>query len=50
MSAASKLKVLMFIGTTREGRLGLRVAKFMERKMKAEPYNYDVEVFGKMIR
>ncbi|EDV20410.1 Chromate reductase [Trichoplax sp. H2] len=37
------LKVVMFLGTVRENRIGLRVAKFIERKLKES--NHNVTVF-----
>lgn len=40
---ASKLKVVIFLGTTREGRLGPRVAKFVQDHLKSK---YDVTLFG----
>ncbi|PVD32220.1 hypothetical protein C0Q70_07652 [Pomacea canaliculata] len=39
---ASKLKVVIFLGTTREGRLGPRVAKFVQDHLKSK---YDVTLF-----
>lgn len=42
--AASKLKVIVFLGTVRENRVGLRVAKFMQKQL--EKRNYEVEMFG----
>jgi hypothetical protein len=41
--AANKLKVVMFLGTVREGRLGPRVAKFVQEQLKSK---YDISVFG----
>ena len=43
-SAASKLKCVIFLGSVRDNRLGLRVAKFMERQLQAR--NYETELFG----
>ena len=43
--SANKLKVVLFLGSVRENRIGLRVAKFMKRKL--EERNYAVEFFGK---
>ncbi|GFN89463.1 NAD(P)H:quinone oxidoreductase-like protein [Plakobranchus ocellatus] len=42
-AAANKLRVVLFLGSTREGRLGLRVAKFMRGQL--EKRNYEVDVF-----
>lgn len=42
-AAASKLKVVLFLGSTREGRMGLRVAKFIRAQLEAK--NYQVELF-----
>ena len=43
--AASKLKIVLFLGSVREGRLGLRVAKFMENYLVKT--GHEVELFGK---
>ncbi|KAK3087013.1 hypothetical protein FSP39_000308 [Pinctada imbricata] len=40
---ANKLKVILFLGSTRDGRMGERVAIFMEEQMKKR--NFDVSVF-----
>lgn len=42
--AASKLKAILFLGTVRENRVGLRVARFMQKQL--EKRNYEVEMFG----
>ena len=42
---ASKLKVVLFLGSVRENRLGERVAKFMKTQLEAA--EFDVNVFGK---
>ncbi|XP_005111027.1 FMN-dependent NADPH-azoreductase [Aplysia californica] len=41
--ASSTLKFAIFLGSTREGRQGLRVAKFMKNQLEAR--NYQVELF-----
>ncbi|ESO94248.1 hypothetical protein LOTGIDRAFT_161461 [Lottia gigantea] len=41
--AANKLKVVLFLGSVREGRLGLRVANFMKKKL--EETNHNVTLF-----
>lgn len=41
--ASQKLKVILFLGTVREGRLGIRVAKFMQMEM--EKAGWDVTLF-----
>ncbi|KAK3776200.1 hypothetical protein RRG08_008690 [Elysia crispata] len=41
--AATKLRCVLFLGSTREGRLGLRVARFMTSQL--ENRNYQVDVF-----
>jgi len=43
--AASKLKLIIFLGSTRENRLGDRVGKFVTSALKAEG-KYDIEVLG----
>nr|XP_011418842.1 uncharacterized protein LOC105322022 [Crassostrea gigas] len=43
MSSGRKLKVLLILGSIRDGRQGLRVAKFMRRKL--EERNFDVKFF-----
>lgn len=45
MSSAQKMKCLIFLGSVRENRLGLRVAKFMEKQLQAR--NYETELWGK---
>ena len=47
MASGGKLKVLLILGSIRDGRQGLRVAKFMRRKL--EERNFDVKFFGKSI-
>ena len=42
--ASSSLKVVLFLGTVREGRLGLRVAKFMQKCLTSK--GYEVDLFG----
>ena len=42
--AADKLKMVMFLGSVREGRLGIRVAKFIQEQLKTK---YDITLFGK---
>ncbi|XP_052086450.1 NADH-dependent flavin reductase subunit 2-like [Mytilus californianus] len=41
--ASSKLKAILFLGTVRENRVGLRVARFMKKQL--EKRNYEVEMF-----
>ena len=41
----SALKVLVFLGTVRENRVGIRVANFILNHLKET--NHDVELFGK---
>ena len=43
--AVSKLKVILFLGSVREGRLGLRVARFMQNYL--ENTGHEVDLFGK---
>jgi NAD(P)H-dependent FMN reductase len=45
MAAAGKagLKTVLFIGSTREGRMGLRVAKFVKKQL--EEANHSVDIF-----
>ena len=38
------MKCIVFLGTVRENRLGLRVAKFMEEQLKSN--NFDAELWG----
>lgn len=40
--ATNKLKVVMFLGTVRENRLGLRVAKFVQSQLESK---YDITLF-----
>ena len=42
--AADKLKIVVFLGSTREGRLGERVSKFVMNSLKNQ---YDLHLFGK---
>ena len=46
MSSAQKMKCIIFLGTVRENRLGLRVAKFMEEMLKK--HNYETDLWGKL--
>jgi hypothetical protein len=46
-STGQKLKAVLFLGTVRDNRLGLRVAKFMQKQL--EQRNYSVELFGKLL-
>jgi len=39
---AGRLKTILFLGSTREGRMGLRVAKFMKKQFEAA--NHTVEL------
>ena len=41
---AGCLKTVLFLGSTREGRMGLRVAKFMKKQLEAA--NHSVELCG----
>jgi len=43
--AASKLKLVMFLGSTREGRLGDRVAKFVRNTLE-QKNKYEITLFG----
>ena len=43
--ATSRLNYVLFLGSVREGRLGLRVAKFMQSYLEKSGHN--VELFGK---
>ena len=47
--AQNKLKAIIFLGTVRENRLGIRVAKFIKQQME-EQYNYDVDFWGMYIK
>jgi len=38
------MKTIVFLGTIREGRMGLRVAKFIVKQLEAA--NHVVELFG----
>jgi len=44
-SSGSGLKTIVFLGSVREGRMGLRVAKFVMKQLEAA--NHVVELFGK---
>ena len=46
MSSSPKMKCIVFLGTVRENRLGLRVAKFMEEQLKSN--NFDAELWGQL--
>jgi len=41
---AGSLRTILFLGSTREGRMGLRVAKFMKKQLEAA--NHTVELCG----
>ena len=45
-TSGSSLKTIVFLGSVREGRMGLRVAKFVMKQL--EDANHVVELFGKM--
>ena len=45
-TGASSLKTIVFLGSVREGRMGLRVAKFIVKQLEAA--NHVVELFGKL--
>ena len=47
MATNSKLKVIVFLGSVREGRLGLRVAKFMQNYLTKT--DHEVELFGEYL-
>lgn len=42
--AGQQLKTIVFLGSVREGRFGLRVAKFVKKQLEAA--NHSVEIFG----
>jgi len=44
--AAQKLKLVIFLGTTREGRLGERVAKFVRTSLEKKN-KYEITLLGK---
>lgn len=44
--ASSKLKIVMFLGTVREGRLGPRVTKFIQAQLQSK---YDITLFGEYV-
>ncbi|KAH9490561.1 hypothetical protein Btru_034106 [Bulinus truncatus] len=39
---ANKLKAILFLGSTREGRFGLRVAKFMQKQLESKNFHVDL--------
>jgi len=41
---AGSLRTILFLGSTREGRMGLRVTKFMKRQLEAA--NHIVDLCG----
>jgi hypothetical protein len=43
-SSSNKLKTVVLLGSTREGRFGLRVAKFIKKQL--EEANHSVDVLG----
>ena len=45
--ATSNLKTIVFLGSVREGRMGLRVARFIVKQLEAA--NHVVELFGNCI-
>ena len=47
MAAAQKLKIVIFLGSTREGRLGERVSKFVMNSLQEK---YELTLFGKCIQ
>uniref|UniRef100_A0A0B7BN34 NADPH-dependent FMN reductase-like domain-containing protein n=2 Tax=Arion vulgaris TaxID=1028688 RepID=A0A0B7BN34_9EUPU len=47
MAGSHKLRVVLFLGSTREGRFGLRVAKFMEKQLQLK--NYHVDLFDPVV-
>ena len=46
MAAGNKLKVVMFLGTVRDGRLGPRVAKFVQGQLQTK---YNITLFGERL-
>lgn len=44
VTAMAALKTIVFLGSCREGRMGLRVANFIKKQL--EMANHSVEVFG----
>lgn len=44
MASSKSMKVLVFLGSVRDGRMVERVGKFVTEKLKAA--QHDVEVFG----
>lgn len=44
--ASAPLKIIVFLGTVRENRLGLRVAKFMMNQLTST--GHDATLFGKV--
>ena len=47
MAAETTLKTIVFLGTVREGRMGMRVAKFIKQRL--ENAKHSVEIFGELI-
>nr|KAI8730689.1 hypothetical protein BgiMline_031034 [Biomphalaria glabrata] len=45
--AEKKLKVILFLGSTRDGRMGTRVARFMQKQLEVR--NYNVELFDPLV-
>ena len=45
-TVGSKLKVVMFLPSVREGRMATRVSAFIQSQLKEK---YDIVVFGKII-
>jgi len=45
-SGTKNLKTVVFLGSVRDGRMGLRVAKFITKQL--ESANHLVELFGKI--
>jgi len=46
LQMAGSLKTILFLGSTREGRMGLRVAKFMKKQLEAA--SHTVELCGSL--
>lgn len=46
MASTPPLKVIVFLGTVKENRLGLRVAKFIMNELQKT--NHDATLFGKL--
>ena len=47
-TGTKSLKTIVFLGSVREGRMGLRVAKFIVKQLEAA--DHVVELFGKRTR